>query len=299
MKILDILTSPWSIKPEKLHEIRGVYETHLRGEKIDWKGMTAQFGLMMSGDHENDMEIENGMAIISIEGVISKRQSLMSWLFGGYATEEIGQSFDAAMENNEVYSILLDIDSPGGTVDGAEELCNKIYNARVQGQKRIIAYSDGEMCSSAYWIGSSADRIFISGETVEAGSIGILGTHIDQSELDKAEGLKWTEIASGPYKRIASGHTSLSKDGAAYLQAKVDYLAGIFTEQALFRNRKMNDKQAAEVSKGATYFGQQAIDAGLVDGVSTKAAIIDLYGNPNSPRTIRAMVEAQVNRTKR
>ena len=292
MRIIDVLTSPWAIKPEVKQEIIGIYQSHLRGEKIDWKGLTTQFGIMMSSEDDGGMEIDNGVAIIPLKGVISKTETLMSWLFGGCSTEDIGRAFDEALQKQSVFTILFDIDSPGGTVDGTEELCNKIFAAR--GQKLIIAYSDGNLCSGAYWIGSAADKIFISGGTVEVGSIAVLGSHVDQSEFDKAIGVKWTEITSGPYKRIASGHKPLSKEGATYLQEQVDYLAAIFTEQSLLRNRKMAIPEATEISQGATFFGQQAIDNSLVDGVSTKGTIIDLYGDPNSIRTIRAMVKTRI-----
>jgi capsid assembly protease len=267
MRILDVLTSPWAIHPEKLTEIRSIYQTHLHGPKIDWKAMKAQFGLMMSSEGDENYQVENGVAIIPVKGVLSKGLSLLAWLFGGSSMEQIGQDFQQALTDPEVTSILLDVDSPGGTVDGTEELANMIFNAR--GAKPIVAYCDGNMCSAAYWIASAADRIYISGDTIEVGSVGVLCSHIDQSEFDKMMGAKWTEITSGPYKRLASAHRPLSDKGASYLQEQVDYLAAIFTETALIRNRGLNEEQAVEISQAKTYYGKQAIEIGLVDGVST------------------------------
>ena len=51
MKLLDVINSPWAIMPDKLNEIRDIYLTHLRGEKIDIKGIEARLGFT----HEDDV----------------------------------------------------------------------------------------------------------------------------------------------------------------------------------------------------------------------------------------------------
>lgn len=72
MKLIDILTSPWAIVPSKYAEITNIYFTHLRGEKIDIKGIEAQIGKPLD-NQEQGYSVENGVAVIPIDGVISKR----------------------------------------------------------------------------------------------------------------------------------------------------------------------------------------------------------------------------------
>lgn len=274
MRILDVLTSPWSIRPDKMAEIRNIYHAHLRGPKIDWKDMEARVGFSFGGNQQEDSyQVMNGVAVIPIKGVLTKGLSFFSFLFGGSSMKQIGIAFQEALVDPMVESILLDIDSPGGSVDGTEELAQAIFQAR-GGGKPIIAYSDGVILSAAYWIASAADKIHISGDTVLVGSIGVVATHIDQSKADEMAGTKWTEISAGRYKRLASAHNTLTPEGATYLQDQVDYFYSVFVE-TVARNRGVDEKDALAMADGKTFIGKQAIEVGLVDGVSTFDGLIN------------------------
>lgn len=276
MKLLDVLTSPWSICPEKLAEIRNIYQAHMRGPKIDWKAIEAQV-LLLSGDKpEEQYQVMNGVAVIPVKGVLTKGMSFFSFLFGGSSMKQIGMAFDAALNDPLVKSILLDIDSPGGTVDGTDELAQQIYQAR--GRKPIIAYSDGTMTSAAFWLASAADYVYISGDTVQTGSISVVATHIDQSKYDEAMGERWTEITSGRFKRIASSHRPLTTEGENYIQNEVNYLHRVFVETSLITYRGMDSEDAMNVSEGKVYIGKQAIEVGLVDGVEAFSDLINSAG---------------------
>ena len=300
MKLLDIITSPWLILPEKLVEIQEIYITHLRGEKIDLNVVEAQLGRPLD-NRQKPYEVENGVAIINIEGVIGKRMNAFSKISGGASTQLIGQDFRAAKADDTVKTILLYIDSPGGTADGVQELAHEIYEAR--GQKPIIAYTDGVMASAAYWIGSAADKIFISGETAEVGSIGVVARHIDVSEADKARGIKRTNIVAGKYKRIADDTAPLSESGRQYLQEAVDHLYSIFTNDvSKFRGLSaepvpplagQGKEESIPWADGRLFFGKQALANGLVDGVSTMAKLITKYGSDQA-EAVRAMVAERI-----
>ena len=273
MKILDVLTSPWAIRQEKMAEIRNLYLAHLRDPKLGPQETEARLGLVAPGKQDKELyQVMNGVAVLPIKGVLTKESSFFSWFFGGVSMKQLALSFQAALDDAQVRSILLDIDSPGGTVDGTEELAAAIFAAR--GQKPVIAYSDGMIASAAYWIASAADEIYISGDTVMVGSIGVLATHIDQSKADEAWGEKWTEITAGKFKRIASAHAPLTDAGAAYLQGQVDYLYDIFLG-AVARNRGVERDAAQEMADGKIFIGGQAVEVGLVDGVESFSDLIN------------------------
>lgn len=265
MRLLDVLTSPWAIAPGKMKEIRSIYQTHMRGDKIDLKSL----GLAVSPPTE--YEVRDGVAIIPVDGVLTKGRSFFSRLFGRSSMREIGDTFEAALDDWKVKAIVLSIDSPGGTVDGTQELVMRIEAGR--GKKPIVAWGDGIVASAAYWIASAADKILISGDTVEVGSIGVVATHIDFSEQDRKFGEQWTEITAGKYKRIASAHAPLSAEGKAYIQEQVDHIYSIFVESvAALRGRTVD--QVLDGADGKIFIGRQAMDVGLVDGVATLAEVI-------------------------
>lgn len=291
MKILDVITSPWAIMPDKYAEIQEIYFTHLRGEKIDIKGIEARIGKPLKNEPKT-FDITNGVAILQIEGIIAKRMSMFMDISGGTSIQNMERDFIQAINDPEINAIILNIDSPGGTVDGIQGFASMIYQAR--GKKQIVAYTDGMMASAAYWIGSSADRVYIAGDTTQVGAIGVVAAHIDKSKAEEKIGIKTTEIVAGKYKRIASQYSPLTEEGRAYLQEQVDYFYSIFVDEIAKNRRVSPEKVAKEMSEGKVFFGKQAIDVGLADGVSTLSALIDQLGPRNSVRTTRAMVEARV-----
>ena len=266
MKLLNIMTSPWMIAREKLAEIRGIYQTHMQGEKIDIKAIESQLALAIGEKKERgEYDIQNGIAIIPVKGVVEKSPSFFSFFFDSASTTDIAIMFRDALANADVESILLDVDSPGGTVDGTQELAELIYSAR--GQKPIIAYTDGMMASAAYYIGAAADKIYISGDMPDIGSIGVAMMHLDYSKADEQYGYKETDIYAGKYKRIATGNKPLSDEGKAYLQDQVDYIYSIFVNDvAKYRGRSVEDV-LENMADGKIFIGRQALDAGLVDGI--------------------------------
>lgn len=277
MRIIDIINGPWAITPEMLNEIRSIYAKHLRGEKIDIEAVEAKIGKPLQ-NKEQAYEVINGTAIISIEGVISKRMNLFTRISGGTSTQLIERALREALNGKEVARILLYIDSPGGTVDGTFELANFIYENRPK--KEIIAFTDGMMLSGGYAIGSAASKIFISGDTTVVGSIGVVTSHEDYSKYEERLGIKTTEIYAGKYKRIASEYAPLSMEGFASIKEEIDYLYSVFVNDvAKFRGVTPEQVLAAMSTDVKRYFtGKQAITAGLVDGIATLDGLI--YGTP-------------------
>ncbi len=265
MGILDLLNEPWAILPSKKAEMDAVYATHLRGDKIDLKALEARLGRPLGNQRE--YQLVDGKAIIPIEGVLSKRMSLLHDVSGGTSTEKMAAQFNAALQDPQVKEIILHIDSPGGSVDGTKAFADQIFAAR--GQKPITAFLDGLTASAAYWIASAADKRFIKDATTMVGSIGVVATHIDQSKADALEGIKVTEITAGKFKRADSQHAPLSEAGHSMIQDRVDALYEIFTSD-IARNLGVSvETVLSDMADGRVFVGLDAVERGLVDGVST------------------------------
>ena len=288
MKLLDVLTAPWAIEPAKLLEIQAIYATHLRGDKIDIEAVEKRLGRPLANESKA-YDIQDGVAILPIEGVIAKRANLFSQISGGVSTELVARDLKAAMADPAVHAIILSIDSPGGTVDGTETLAAAVAGST----KPIVTLASGTMASAAYWIGSAASACYITDSTTVVGSIGVLATHTDVSKSQEAQGIKTTEIFAGQYKRIASNYAPLSKEGRQTMQDQVDYTYGLFVN-AVAKNRGVStDAVLKDMADGRIFIGQQAIDAGLVDGVSTLDALV---GELNQSRAIGTSTGASLSR---
>ncbi len=292
MNIIDVLTSPWAIMPDKLEEITGIYSTHLRGDKIDIAAIEAAHGSQFNND-DRGFDVIDGAAIIPVRGVLAKRMNLFSRISGGASTQLIQQDFLNALADDSVTSIVLHVDTPGGAVDGTAELAATIFESR--GQKPIIALVDGLMASAGVWIGTAADVVLITNKTDIVGSIGVVTQHIDKSERERKMGIKVTEIFSGKFKRIASDHEPLTEEGREVIQAHLDYFYTIFVETvAEHRGVTVNDV-LARMADGRSFIGQQAIDAGLVDGVSTLSSLTAALSKPDALNQLLPNLAAATN----
>lgn len=264
MKLLDILTAPWAIDPAKLLEIQAIYATHLRGDKIDIASVEAKIGRPLNSQQLRYF-IQDGVAILPIEGVIAKRMNLFSSISSGSSSELIARDLRDIMNDPVAHSVILLIDSPGGTVDGTQLLADVVSDA----EKPVVALASGTMASAAYWIGSAAKAVYIADGTTAVGSIGVVATHTDVSKAEEARGVKTTEIFAGQYKRIASNYAPLSKEGRQTMQDQVDYTYSLFVSAVAKHRGVSTDTVLEKMADGRIFIGQQAIDAGLVDGVST------------------------------
>ena len=272
MKLLDIVTSPWAIQPEKLIEIRGIYETHLRGDKIDIKSVEARLGQPLANEAK-PYQVMAGVAVVPVVGVLAKRANLFMQISGGTSTQIVGNWLAQAAADPQVAAIVLEIDSPGGQVDGVQQLAQQVAQIRDDG-KPVVAWINGIGASGAYWIASAAERVVMADYTTVVGSIGVVATHVDVSKREEALGMKTTEITAGKYKRIASSYAPLSEEGRSTIQQQVDAIYSVFVD-AVAGNRGVSVEQVlTDMADGRVFIGQAAIDAGLVDGVSTMDALI-------------------------
>ena len=260
------------MRTESLHQLVAIYEAHGRGETIDIAAVEARLGRPLANE-QRGYEVINGVAVLSIEGVMAPKANLITQISGGTSTQMVQLELQAAVKDPTVRAIILQIDSSGGSVLGTPELAAAV--ARASAVKRVVTFSDGMLASAAYWVGSGADAIYLSGSTTMVGSIGVGIAHRDVSKANEAAGVKVTEISAGKYKRIAGQNDALSADGRASLQGQVDYIYSLFVDAVAAHRGTSVGAVLERMADGRMFIGQQAIDAGLVDGFSTLDALIE------------------------
>jgi signal peptide peptidase SppA len=216
-----------------------------------------------------------GVAIIPVTGPLFRYANLFTAVSGASSYELIARDFTAALENPQIKGIILDIDSPGGEVNGVSELSNMVYTAR--GKKPVVAYASGDAASGAYWIASAADEIVVS-DTSALGSIGVVGMYRGKSGKQGED----VEIVSSqsPHKRLDPS----SDEGRARLQTRIDSMADVFIE-TIARNRKVSAESVqTHYGGGDVLIGAKAVQAGLADRVGSLEQLIqELSTSPKSP----------------
>ncbi len=212
-----------------------------------------------------DLRIVGNVGIIDVKGVLDKDLSWFSWFMGDSTYESIQDQLREALVRDEVTKVLLLCDTPGGNVNGIDETRQLIK--AVNKKKPVFAHASGLVCSAGYALASAARKISIT-EMTEAGSIGVVLTHIDQSAYDKERGIKVTEITAGEFKRMGSAHKPLDKAAMEYLQALVDKHMSVF-KAWVQEARGFTEDQLNAVANGALFIGSDALDLGLVDRIAT------------------------------
>lgn len=286
MTLIDLLRAPWAIIPDRLAEIQGVYEVHLRGEKIDVGAIEARLGRPLANEQQAYEMRDGGIAVLQVNGVISPKANLFTQISGGASAQMLVRQVESMAADHRVKGVVLAWDSPGGSVQGIPAL-EKAIKALAE-LKPTVSVCEGTMASAAYWCGSAANAVYISGETDTAGSIGVVATHTYDP---RNQAKQTTEVVAGKYKRIVSDNKPLSAEGEKYLQAQVDEIYSVFLETVAVNRRVSVEQVLSHMADGRVFIGRQAVAAGLADGIATVDTMVErLAADPSQYATRKRAV---------
>lgn len=257
--MIETLPTLWAISAPALQEI----EAALRAGQHR----------LAKPQRQREVSKSGRTAGIPIYGVISQRPD--SW-YSGTSTMDVQLELNAALADPTVDSILLDIDSPGGSVNGVQELADAILKAR--DRKPVYAVANSLAASAAYWIGSAATRLYAA-PGGEVGSIGVYAMHVDQSKLFESIGIKPTYISAGKYKMEGNPHEPLTDEARAAIQASVDEMYSDFV-RAVARNRNVAWSQVRNgFGEGRVVGAREAHRLGMVDGIKSLSEVVNIARN--------------------
>lgn len=269
MRLFDLITGAWAIEPDKLRELQSIYAIHLRGDKIDLQALEARLGRPLASEQQAYTVEPGGVAVLRMSGVIAPKANLFMQVSGGLSTQMATKQIESAIVDARVRSMVLGLDTPGGSVIGTPEMAAAVHElAKI---KPIVTHSDGALASAGYWIGSAANAVYISGPTVQAGSIGVV---IDRT-FNPNSAMREESIVAGRYKRLVKSNEPLSEEARTIVQADVDYVYSLFVDAVAGYRDTTSQQVLDRMADGRVFRGQQAIDAGLVDGVSTLDALVE------------------------
>lgn len=232
-----------------------------------------------------------GVALIELRGRMQKQSASMGQ---SASTVAVRRQMRAAAADPEIGSILMVIDSPGGTVSGTQDLADDIASAAAI--KPVIAYIEDIGASAAYWAASQATQI-LAGKTAAVGSIGTYGVVYDMSAAAAMEGVKVHVVRAGDMKGAGVPGTEVTAAQLADYQREVNSLNEFFLA-GVAQGRKLSMDQVRSFADGRVWIGQQAVDMGLIDGVSTIDQALGSARAMASKRKGRTMAAATVQEIK-
>jgi len=261
-----IYDEPWAVLPSKFEAVLELIEFRLSGGKYSAEEL-AQWGAAS----RPGQAVSGGVAVIPVHGVLAQHSGLMQAMSGGTSTDALTQAFRQSVADPNIGAIVLDMDSPGGSVYGIQELGAEIQAARAG--KPIVAVANSLMASAAYWLGSQCSEVVCT-PGGELGSIGVLAAHTDTSALDAALGVKTTLVSAGKYKTEGSPYEPLAEDARGFIQSRVNEYYGMFVA-AVAAGRGVNADQVRNgMGEGRVVGAKQAVSLGMADRVATLDATI-------------------------
>jgi signal peptide peptidase SppA len=217
-----------------------------------------------------EIRIEGATAVVPITGVLLK--TVPNWVrfWGIEATgyDEIGGMIAAAMSNKAIGEIHLQIDSPGGQVDGLVEAADAIFTAR--DEKTVTATIEDLGASAAYWLASQASEI-TAGRNTEVGSIGVYTVYVDGSKAASERGFKVIVIRSGEHKGMGVPGDEISEQQIAAVQEVVDAMNENFIG-AVAAGRGRDAGEIRDLATGQLWIAGAALELGLIDSISQAPA---------------------------
>lgn len=259
--------TPWAITPEKLDKILSVVSLRASGVRLSADAIAEARAERRAGGSSTQGTVQ----VLPLYGTVAHRMDLFTEMSGGTSTERFGKQFDAAVADPNVSAIVLDIDSPGGAVDGTEELAAKILRAR--GTKPIYAVANALAASAAYWIGTAADEFAVT-PSGEVGSIGVFMVHFDESRALDDLGITPTLIKAGEFKAEGNPYGPLPDEAREHLQAQVEEVYARFLGAVASARGVSVSEVRAEFGQGRTVMAKDAVRRGMADRVATLDEVI-------------------------
>lgn len=273
LKFLE--TRTWAILDEYLQLMAVIADRDMDAQVGIVEAIEKRFGSHIAGTRE--ATVRNGIGVIPVAGPMFRYANFFTEISGATSFERLAVDIGTAMENDEVVHLILDVNSPGGEVDGAAETAELIASYR--GIKPITAFISHLGASAGYWIASAADEVIVS-ETSMVGSIGAVIGVTSYAEADKKRGIQRMEFVSSqsPDKRVDPFSDDEGEQARAntVLQGLVDKMAGVFIEKVA-GYRDMTE-EAIMATKGGILIGADAVEAGLADSIGTLEGLIDSLG---------------------
>jgi protease-4 len=209
---------------------------------------------------------ENSIFELSIEGPIFRTAEC------AYGAMDYANWFNMAAANDNVIGATIKINSPGGSAYGTQLLVQAIHDFRSLGKPVVGYVNDGQAASAGYWIISACDEVYLSGNTDAVGSIGAYTTLYDFTGFLKKNGIALHEIYAPQSTEKNKDYHEALKGNYKPIQDQLAKLVDEFTTQV---KSTRHTTLAADALKGAMYMGQDAIDAGLADGIQNYAHVLN------------------------
>lgn len=269
--LAEIYNTVWALEPTMHARMIEVVERWATGVTLSPAQIEAAIagGQQRAAARPGTAAGDGAVAVLPVYGILTHRTYAADAAVSTQltSTERLAQSIRGAIANPDIKALVLDVDSPGGSVFGVQELGDTIYSLR--GEKPIIAVANNMAASGGYWIASQADELVVT-PSGWVGSIGAMAVHTDNSAKYEAAGVKKTYITAGKYK--AEGHDAgpLADESMQHMQGQVNaYYQAFVKAVARGRGVPIDTARGDAFGQGRMVLARGAVEAGMANRMAT------------------------------
>lgn len=271
-----IVGQPWAVTQEIADLARRMFEAEglaglrqlalARAELVVGPGLRAAAGAEDARGGPGARPAKSGVAVLPILGLISQRGGIDAECNLMASSAQVAEDVKFLAADPSVSAIVLEVDSPGGSVFGIPEAAAAIRDARAS--KPIVAHANSIAGSAAYWLFSQATEGMVS-PSGQVGSIGVWSAHADISKELELKGRKVTLVYAGKYKVEGHPFAPLEDEARGQIQSEVNRYYDMFVRDVARGRKAPTDTVRGGFGEGRMVGAKPAVEMGMADAVGT------------------------------
>ncbi|MDS0281275.1 signal peptide peptidase SppA [Haloarcula onubensis] len=231
---------------------------------------TALVGARIASNVAGSVAPSHNVAEVAVEGPITRDGG-----GGGIASpptspgaDDIVEQIESADDDRGAEALLLKLNTPGGQIVPSEDI--RLAAERFDGP--TVAYATDVCASGGYDIAAGCDELWAREGSI-VGSIGVIGSRVNASDLADRMGLSYEQLTAGEYKDAGTPLKEFEEDEREYLQGLIDDYYDQFVE-TVAEGRDI-DETTIRDTEARVFLGAAAHELGLVDGIGTREDVED------------------------
>lgn len=201
--------------------------------------------------------------VVPVEGVIASGGDAISGQNSTVTPEGFEDALEQAADDPDTAAVVLEVNSPGGGVTASDEMYRTILEFRQKTDMPVVVSMGDVAASGGYYISAAADEI-VANETTLTGSLGVIISLNNFTDLADKYGYKQEVIKSGEFKDIGSSFRELKPEERKIFQSVIDESYDEFVS-VIAKGRDLPEDRVREIADGRIYSGKQAKELDLVD----------------------------------
>jgi protease-4 len=233
------------------------------GGFVGFAAGAALAGIGPPGERHIAGEGPDKIALIRVTGPITRDGE--AGLFGPAASSRrIIELLDRAERDAAVRAVILELNTPGGSVVASAEIHARVLALRQAGKPVIVRMTE-TAASGGYYIASAASHIVADPSTI-TGSIGVIVVLANIEEFNRKIGIRTIVFRSGRFKDIGNPNRPVTPEETVIIRGLVDEIHQRFVD-VVAQGRRMDRPRVLRVADGRIFTGREALRLGLVDSL--------------------------------